>query len=101
VKLTDEEYWKGVPGITWLVLVFALFVVIAGLTTMAIFATNISPEAITTLVTAVFGVVATHIGHMSGHQAATRQLAEQGRSGGVREASSETAGSTTPTQELE
>jgi uncharacterized membrane protein len=94
----DEEYWKGVPGITWLLLAFALFVVVAGFSVMAIFATNVTPEAITALVTAVFGVVATHIGHMAGHQAARRQLEAQGRSSGVMEVSPEGSGSTTRTQ---
>jgi len=61
-----SDYWKDIPAITWLIVIFALLVLADGFTAMAVFAQGVTAEAIAALVTAVLGVVGTHIGHMAG-----------------------------------
>jgi len=61
-----SDYWKDIPAITWLIVIFALLVLAGGFTAMAVFAQGVTAEAIAALVTAVLGVVGTHIGHMAG-----------------------------------
>jgi len=61
-----SDYVKEIPAITWLIVIFALLVLAGGFTAMAVFAQGVTAEAIAALVTAVLGVVGTHIGHMAG-----------------------------------
>jgi hypothetical protein len=68
---------KSIAGRTWLVLVFALIVLGAGLGAMAALAHDVTAAAITALVTAVLGVVGTHVGHVAGHVLATEQSTAQ------------------------
>jgi hypothetical protein len=70
------NYWRTVPAITWLIVVFALLVLVGGFTAMAVFGTGVTAGAITALVTAVLGVVGMHIGHVEGHQQASMQRLE-------------------------
>jgi hypothetical protein len=68
---------KTIAGSTWPILVFALIVLGAGLGAMAALAKDVTAAAITTLATAVLGVVGTHVGHVAGHQlAASESTAE-------------------------
>ncbi len=68
---------KGIAGSTWPVLVFALIILGGGLLAMAALAKDVTAAAITTLVTAVLGVVGTHVGHVAGQELATQQSAKQ------------------------
>lgn len=73
--LTDEvwenmTHWKGVPALTWLLLGFAFLTLLVGIGAMRLVDEHVSGEAIAVFVTAVFAVVAHHIGHVSGHQLA-------------------------------
>jgi hypothetical protein len=62
----------------WPVIVFALIVLGAGLAAMAALPNGaVTAGAITTLVTAVLGVVGTHVGHVAGHVLAARQSQAQ------------------------
>jgi hypothetical protein len=82
----DRSEWLGVPAITWLLVIFALLVLGGGFTAMAVFASSVDPGAIAALVTAVLGVVATHIGHMAGQRQALdvlRATGQGGRGGGA------------------
>jgi hypothetical protein len=63
---------KTIAGSTWPVLVFALVVLGAGLGAMAALTKDVTATAITALATAVLGVVGTHVGHVSGHELATK-----------------------------
>jgi len=65
---------KSITVSTWPVLVFALVVLGAGLWAMAALAEkdSVTAAAITALATAVLGVVGTHVGHVAGHELATR-----------------------------
>jgi hypothetical protein len=77
-----SDYWKDIPAITWLIVIFALLVLAGGFTAMAVFAQGVTAEAIAALVTAVLGVVGTHIGHMAGRAQAPNQApGEQGTTG--------------------
>src|SRR5512135_1859930 len=78
-EMGRDGYWRGVPGITWLIVAFALIVLAAGLSAMAMLTKPVPAESITALVTAVLGVVGTHVGHVSGHQLAARQAEEAKR----------------------
>ena len=75
----DRSDWLGVPAITWLLVIFALLVLGGGFTAMAVFGRGVDATAIAALVTAVLGVVATHIGHMAGHRQALDVLNATGR----------------------
>jgi fatty acid desaturase len=77
-QTTRSEYWREVPAVTWLLVGFAALVLLIGFGGMALLGADVSGQAVATLVTAIFGVVATHVGHVTGHNQATRQtLAEQ------------------------
>ena len=75
----DRSDWLGVPAITWLLVIFALLVLGGGFTAMAVFSSSVDAGAIAALVTAVLGVVATHIGHMAGQRQALDVLKATGR----------------------
>jgi hypothetical protein len=79
----NRSEWLGVPAITWLLVIFALLVLGGGFTVMAVFSSNVDAAAIAALVTAVLGVVATHIGHMAGQRQALDVLRETGHDGGA------------------
>jgi hypothetical protein len=79
----DRSDWLGVPAITWLLVIFALLVLGGGFTAMAVFSSSVDAGAIAALVTAVLGVVATHIGHMAGQRQALDVLRATGQAGGV------------------
>lgn len=68
---------NSIAGSTWPVLVFALIILGAGLLAMANLTSDVTAGAITTLVTAILGVVGTHEGHVAGHELATKQSATQ------------------------
>jgi hypothetical protein len=68
---------KSIAGSTWPVLVFALIILGGGFWAMAALTNDVTAAAITTLVTAVLGVVGTHVGHVAGHELATQQSAKQ------------------------
>ncbi len=68
---------KSIASSTWPVLVFALIVLGAGLGAMATLASDVTAGAITALVTAVLGVVGTHVGHVAGHELAAQQSTAQ------------------------
>ena len=72
-KWTD--YFKEIPAITWLFVIFGLLVLAGGFTAMAVLSgqNKVDPGAITVLVTAVLGVIGTHVGHVAGNQQAARQ----------------------------
>jgi hypothetical protein len=80
----NRSEWLGVPAITWLLVIFALLVLGGGLTAMAVFASGVDAGAIAALVTAVLGVVATHIGHMAGQRQALDVLRATGQAGAGR-----------------
>jgi fatty acid desaturase len=73
----QKGYLKEIPAITWVMVVFALLVLAGGLTAMAFIRGKATAGAITALVTAVLGVVGTHVGHVAGHQLATKQGSEK------------------------
>jgi hypothetical protein len=75
----NRSDWLGVPAITWLLVIFALLVLGGGFTAMAVFSSSVDAGAIAALVTAVLGVVATHIGHMAGQRQALDVLKATGR----------------------
>ena len=77
----NRSEWLGVPAITWLLVIFALLVLGGGFTAMAVFASSVDAGAIAALVTAVLGVVATHIGHMAGQEQALDVLRATGQAG--------------------
>ena len=79
----NRSDWLGVPAITWLLVIFALLVLGGGFTAMAVFASSVDAAAIAALVTAVLGVVATHIGHMAGQKQALDVLHATGQAGGA------------------
>ena len=79
----NRSEWLGVPAITWLLVIFALLVLGGGFTVMAVFSSSVDAAAIAALVTAVLGVVATHIGHMAGQQQALDVLRATGHEGGA------------------
>jgi hypothetical protein len=64
------EYWKRIPPLTWLFLAFALVTLLVGIVAMNVLDPHISGEGVAAFVTAVFAVVAGHVGHLSGHQLA-------------------------------
>jgi len=66
-----SDYFREIPALTWLFVIFALLALAGGFTAMAFL--KVEPGAITALVTAVFGVVGTHVGHVSGAQQATKK----------------------------
>lgn len=66
-----SDYFREIPALTWLFVIFALLALAGGFTAMAFL--KVEPAAITALVTAVFGVVGTHVGHVSGAQQATKE----------------------------
>jgi hypothetical protein len=65
-----SDYIREIPAVTWLFVIFALVALAGGFTAMAFL--NVEPAAITAFVTAVFGVIGTHLGHVSGNQQATK-----------------------------
>ncbi len=69
------DYLREIPALTWLFVIFGLLVLAGGFTAMAVLSgkTPVEPAAITALVTAVLGVVGTHVGHVTGNQQATKQ----------------------------
>ena len=79
----NRSDWLGVPAITWLLVIFALLVLGGGFTAMAVFASGVDAGAIAALVTAVLGVVATHIGHMAGQRQALDVLNAAGQRSGA------------------
>jgi hypothetical protein len=68
---------KSIAGSTWPLLVFALAIFGGGLGAMAAFASPATPEAITALAAAVLGVAGTHVGHVAGHELATKRSVDQ------------------------
>jgi hypothetical protein len=72
-----SDFLKDIPAITWLIVIFALLVLAGGFTAMAVFGQGVTAEAIAALVTAVLGVVGTHIGHMAGHAQALTQASDR------------------------
>jgi hypothetical protein len=62
-----------VPGPTWVLLMAALVLFGGGLLAIAILTDKPSADSIVALVTAVVGVFAIHIGHVSGHQQEARR----------------------------
>jgi hypothetical protein len=57
---------------SWPVLVFALLVLVTGLTIMTTLKQdNVTAADVAALAAAVLGVVGTHVGHITGHQLAT------------------------------
>jgi hypothetical protein len=58
---------KDVPGTTWLLVGLAVLVTIGGLIALTSGASQPSGDSIVALLTGVFGVVGTHIGHVTGH----------------------------------
>lgn len=76
-KLAD--YLKEIPAITWLFVIFGLLELGGGFTAMAVLSgkNNVDPTAIAALVTAVLGVIGTHVGHVAGHQLATKENPEK------------------------
>ena len=66
-----SDYFREIPALTWLFVIFALLALAGGFTAMAFL--KVEPAAITALVTAVFGVVGTHVGHVSGAQQAAKK----------------------------
>jgi hypothetical protein len=75
----NRSEWLGVPAITWILVIFALLVLGGGFTAMAVFSSSVDAGAIAALVTAVLGVVATHIGHMAGQRQALDVLDATGQ----------------------
>ena len=76
-----SDYFREIPALTWLFVIFGLLALAGGFTAMAFI--KVEPAAITALVTAVFGVVGTHVGHVSGAQQAPLcqdQVRHQGQS---------------------
>lgn len=73
-----SDYLKDIPAITWLFVIFGLLVLAGGFTAMAVLSGKnpVEPGAIAALVTAVLGVVGTHVGHVTGNQQATRKGSE-------------------------
>ncbi|HEY5988423.1 MAG TPA: hypothetical protein VIV12_18905 [Streptosporangiaceae bacterium] len=69
-------------GNTWQVLLFAFGVLIAGLVTMAAL-TDVSAGSIASLATAVLGVVGTHVGHVAGHELATKRSGAEQFAAGI------------------
>jgi hypothetical protein len=72
-----ERYSQASTTSTWPLLLFALIVLGAGLGAMAALTRGVTAGAITALVTAVLGVAGTHVGHVAGHELATKQAAAQ------------------------
>lgn len=72
-----KSFAGTVAGSTWPVLLFALILLGAGLAAMAALGSAVTAGAITALVTAVLGVVGTHVGHVAGHELAARQSTAQ------------------------
>jgi hypothetical protein len=70
-----SDYLQTIPAITWLIVIFALLVLAGGFTAMAVFGRTVDAGVVTALVTAVLGVVGTHIGHVTGHDLATKSAA--------------------------
>jgi hypothetical protein len=66
-----SEWLREVPAVTWIIVIFALLVLGGGFAAMAFVVSNVDAGAIAALVTAVLGVVGTHIGHVAGHQLAS------------------------------
>lgn len=66
-----SDYFREIPALTWLFVIFALLALAGGFTAMAFL--KVEPAAITALVTAIFGVVGTHVGHVSGAQLAAKK----------------------------
>jgi hypothetical protein len=79
--MTTPKILTGIRNTTavsiWPVLVFALIALGAGLGAMAALAGDVTAGAITALVTAVLGVVGTHVGHVAGHELAAKQSLAQ------------------------
>ena len=66
-----SDYIREIPAVTWLFVIFALVALAGGFTAIAFL--KVEPAAITAFVTAVFGVIGTHLGHVSGNQQAARK----------------------------
>jgi hypothetical protein len=81
--MTTPKILAGIRNPTaaniWPVLLFALIALGAGLRAMAVLASDVTAGAITTLVTAVLGVVGTHAAHVAGHELAAKQSLAQRR----------------------
>ena len=75
--MTTPKILAGIRNATaasvWPVLVFSLIALGAGLGAMAALASDVTAGAITALVTAVLGVVGTHVGHAAGQELAAKQ----------------------------
>jgi hypothetical protein len=69
-----RNYIREIPAVTWLFVIFGLLLLAGGFTAMAFL--KVEPAAITAFVTAIFGVVGTHLGHVSGSQQATKKEPE-------------------------
>lgn len=69
-----SDYIREIPALTWLFVIFGLLVLAGGFTAMAVFGKKpVESGAITALVTAVLGVVGTHVGHVTGSQQAAKK----------------------------
>jgi hypothetical protein len=70
-----SDYIREIPALTWLFVIFGLLVLGGGFTAMAVLSGKnpVEPAAITALVTAVLGVIGTHVGHVTGNQQAAKK----------------------------
>jgi hypothetical protein len=95
--VSRETKAKNLAVATWPILVFAGVVLVVGLVAMVWKASDLSAGSITALVTAVLGVVGTHVGHVAGHQAAMTQTSSYPRSPRSPTRTAEDSGGTDPT----
>jgi hypothetical protein len=77
-----SDYLREIPALTFFFVIVCLLLLAGGLTAMAVLSGKnpVEPGAITALVTAVLGVVGTHIGHVTGNQQAAKERSEKSTS---------------------